>query len=101
MAKDQYAMQDPTKQYPGPKFPAQWQSEPGLAKDMSPKPDHGEETYRCSGRLTGRKAVVTGGRAGQVSRTCTHIPIFVLLASQESSYVTAEAYGVTGGHHLP
>jgi NAD(P)-dependent dehydrogenase (short-subunit alcohol dehydrogenase family) len=64
MAKDQYSMQDPTKQYPGPKFPKQTQPEPGLAKKMDPKPDHGEESYKGSGRLAGRKAIVTGGDSG-------------------------------------
>jgi NAD(P)-dependent dehydrogenase (short-subunit alcohol dehydrogenase family) len=62
--KNQHTMQDPTKQYPGPKFPKQTQSEPGLAKKMSPKPDHGEETYEGSGKLKGRKAIVTGGDSG-------------------------------------
>ena len=38
--KNQYAMQDPTKQYPQPKFKDQSQSAPGLARDMDPKPDH-------------------------------------------------------------
>jgi NAD(P)-dependent dehydrogenase (short-subunit alcohol dehydrogenase family) len=57
-------MQDPTKQYPKPQFPKQSQKEPGLAKAMEPKPDHGEETYEGSGRLLGRKALVTGGDSG-------------------------------------
>ena len=37
---------------------------PGLARRMDPAPDHGEESYRGSGRLTGRKALVTGGDSG-------------------------------------
>lgn len=61
---DQYTMQDPLKQYPQPDFKKQTQPEPGLAKEMTPKPDHGEETYRGSGRLEGRKAIVTGGDSG-------------------------------------
>jgi NAD(P)-dependent dehydrogenase (short-subunit alcohol dehydrogenase family) len=61
---DQFTMQDPTVQYPRPKFPKQKQDEPGLAKEMTPKPDHGEESYKGSGRLKGRKAVVTGGDSG-------------------------------------
>jgi NAD(P)-dependent dehydrogenase (short-subunit alcohol dehydrogenase family) len=65
MVKDnQHEMQDPTKQYPGPKFPKQTQPEPGLAKKMTPKPDHGEESYKGSGKLKGRKAIVTGGDSG-------------------------------------
>jgi NAD(P)-dependent dehydrogenase (short-subunit alcohol dehydrogenase family) len=61
---DQYTFQDPTKQYPRPTFPKQTQSEPGLAKDMDPKPDHGETSYKGAGRLTGRKALVTGADSG-------------------------------------
>ena len=57
-------MQDPVTQYPQPPFPKQHQNEPGLAQDMSPKPDHGEESYRGSGRLKGRKALVTGADSG-------------------------------------
>jgi hypothetical protein len=62
--KDQFTMQDPLAQYPRPKFPKQTQDEPGLAQDMTPKPDHGELSYKGLGRLKGRKAVVTGGDSG-------------------------------------
>ncbi len=62
--KNQYAMQDPTKQYPQPKFEDQPQSAPGLARDMKPKPDHGEDSYRGFGRLEGRRAVITGADSG-------------------------------------
>ncbi len=62
--KNQYAMQDPTKQYPQPKFEEQPQSAPGLARDMKPKPDHGEESYRGFGRLDGRRAIITGADSG-------------------------------------
>ena len=64
MTKNQYAMQDPVKQYPQPNFPKQPQSAPGLAQDMSPKPDHGEESYKGFGRLAGRKALITGADSG-------------------------------------
>lgn len=64
MATDQHTPQDPTKQYPGPKFPAEQQPAPGLASEMELKPDHGESTYRGSGRLEGRKAIVTGADSG-------------------------------------
>ena len=46
---------------PLPDFPAQEQPFPGLAAAMDPRPDHGESSYRGSGRLAGRKALVTGG----------------------------------------
>ena len=61
---NQYAMQDPTKQYPQPKFDEQPQSAPGLARDMDPKPDHGETSYRGFGRLAGRRALITGADSG-------------------------------------
>ena len=57
-------MQDPREQYPKPPFPKQPQAAPGLAKKMTPEPDHGETSYRGSGRLAGRKALITGGDSG-------------------------------------
>jgi NAD(P)-dependent dehydrogenase (short-subunit alcohol dehydrogenase family) len=61
---NQYTKTNPVTQYPSPKFPAQTQPEPGLAKKMIPKPDHGEESYKGLGRLKGRKALVTGADSG-------------------------------------
>src|SRR6202789_3164458 len=55
---------DPRTKYPEPPFPEQRQPWPGLASKMQPRPDHGEKTYRGSGRLTGRKALITGGDSG-------------------------------------
>lgn len=60
----QYTFQNPVTQYPHPPFPKQKQPEPGLAKKMNPKPDHGEETYVGKQRLWGRKALVTGADSG-------------------------------------
>lgn len=61
---DQYTMQDPTKQYPVMDIPEQTQPEPGLDAKLEPKADHGEQTYRGTGRLQGRKALITGGDSG-------------------------------------
>jgi len=61
---DQYMMQDPTKQYPQLKIPEQRQDEPGLDAKLQPQADHGEETYRGSDRLKGRKALITGADSG-------------------------------------
>jgi NAD(P)-dependent dehydrogenase (short-subunit alcohol dehydrogenase family) len=58
------AMQDPRTKYPKPPFPEQTQSWPGLARDMKPKPDHGETSYRGANRLSGRRALITGGDSG-------------------------------------
>lgn len=57
-------LEDPTTKYPRPPFKPQSQPWPGLARDMDPKPDHGEKSYKGSGRLTGRKALITGGDSG-------------------------------------
>lgn len=51
-------------QYPTPPFPDQQQSMPGYTRKMVPVPDHGEKTYRGSGRLEGKKAVITGADSG-------------------------------------
>ncbi|VXC55438.1 SDR family oxidoreductase [Aeromicrobium sp. 9AM] len=45
-------------------FPRQQQEPPGLTGDMQPLPDHGEDSYQGSGRLEGRKALITGGDSG-------------------------------------
>src|SRR5690242_1873120 len=50
---------DPVTQYPRPPFPPQRQDPPGLAGKMDPQPDHGETSYKGSGRLAGRKALLT------------------------------------------
>lgn len=55
---------DPRELYPKPPFERQPQDPPGLASKMVPRPDHGEESYRGSGRLSGRKALITGGDSG-------------------------------------
>jgi len=55
---------DPTTKYPQPPFNKQTQPFPGLAGKMEPIPDHGEESYIGSGRLKGRKALITGGDSG-------------------------------------
>ena len=57
-------MEGPRSKYAKPPFRKQTQPWPGLARDMDPKPDHGETSYRGSGRLAGRKALITGGDFG-------------------------------------
>jgi NAD(P)-dependent dehydrogenase (short-subunit alcohol dehydrogenase family) len=57
-------IEDPRSKYPRPPFPEQHQAWPGLASKMQPVPDHGEKSYRGSGRLVGRKALITGGDSG-------------------------------------
>lgn len=57
-------LQDPTAKYPKPPFNGQSQPWPGLASKMDPRPDHGEQSYKGSDRLKGRKALITGGDSG-------------------------------------
>ncbi len=57
-------LQDPATKYPKPPFKGQSQPWPGLASKMEPQPDHGEKSYKGSGRLLGRKALITGGDSG-------------------------------------
>lgn len=61
---DRLSIQDPRDQYQKPPFPRQPQPMPGLAAKMNPVPDHGEDSYRGSGKLSGRKALITGGDSG-------------------------------------
>ena len=57
-------LRNPRDAYPKPPFKRQKQDPPGLASKMEPRPDHGEKSYKGSGRLTGRKALITGGDSG-------------------------------------
>ena len=63
-------LQDPTTKYPRPPFEEQTQPWPGLASKMNPRPDHGETSYKGSGRLKGRKALITGGDSGMGRASC-------------------------------
>jgi NAD(P)-dependent dehydrogenase (short-subunit alcohol dehydrogenase family) len=64
MMNDVATLLDPISRFPKPPFPKQTQPWPGLVRDMQPRPDHGERDYRGSGRLAGRKALITGGDSG-------------------------------------
>lgn len=55
---------DPRPLHPKPPFKSQPQPWPGLQSKMDPVPDCGENTYKGSGRLMGRKALITGGDSG-------------------------------------
>ncbi|WP_422388497.1 SDR family oxidoreductase [Bradyrhizobium symbiodeficiens] len=60
----EHSLVDPVSRYPKPPFKKQSQPWPGLAGKMEPRPDHGETSYKGSGRLAGRKALITGGDSG-------------------------------------
>src|ERR1700710_1560538 len=57
-------LRNPREMSPKPPFKKQKQDPPGLASKMEPRPDHGEKSYKGFGRLTGRKALITGGDSG-------------------------------------
>lgn len=57
-------MQDPREKYPKPPYSDKSQPAPGVESQLNPKADHGEQSYKGSGKLSGRKAVITGGDSG-------------------------------------
>jgi hypothetical protein len=61
---NEQALENPADKYPRPPYKKQSQPWPGLASKMDPRPDHGESSYKGSGRLVGRKALITGGDSG-------------------------------------
>ena len=65
MQEQNTTLQDPQDKYRKPPFSQQSsQDVPGTEKEMTPKADHGEKSYRGSGKLTGRRALITGGDSG-------------------------------------
>ncbi|ALE93796.1 oxidoreductase [Arthrobacter alpinus] len=64
MSEDQYTFQNPVSRFPSISPPKQDQAEPGLDRDLEPQTDRGEDSYRGTGRLTGRKALITGADSG-------------------------------------
>lgn len=55
---------DPVTKYPQPPYPKQKQEMPGLETNMDPRPDHGEDSYKGSGKLKDKVALITGGDSG-------------------------------------
>ena len=145
-------LQNPLDMYPKPPYKVKKQTPPGSDEDMNPKADHGETSYKGAGKLTGRKAIITGADSGigraiqnftavlgqlwaekgirvncvapgpvwtplipstmppeevekfgeqtpmkRAGQPVELAPAYVLLASQESSYMTASTIQVTGG----
>lgn len=56
--------ENPLEKFPKSPYPEQQQTEPGVETEMDPKPDHGETSYRGSGKLAGKKTIITGGDSG-------------------------------------
>ncbi len=105
MSEDQHTQQDPTQQYQQPNYPEQTQMDqhPGLEQEMGPQPDYGYETYRGSGRLEGKKAVITGGDSGigravalAFAREGADVVISYLSEEEPDAQETAEAVQEAG-----
>jgi len=64
MENNQDAANNPAEKYPKPPFPKQDQPTPGTEDRLQPQADHGEESYKGSGKLAGKKAIITGGDSG-------------------------------------
>src|SRR3954451_20023865 len=56
--------EDPREKQPKPPYPSQQQEPPRLESEMDPLPDYGEKSYKGSGKLTSKAAVITGGDSG-------------------------------------
>jgi NAD(P)-dependent dehydrogenase (short-subunit alcohol dehydrogenase family) len=104
MTQDQYAQQDPRSEYPRPGHQeGRQQAHPGSDEQMGPKPDHGEDSYRGCGRLTDRKAVITGGDSGigravavAFAREGADVLLSYLAEEQQDAERTAEVVRAAG-----
>lgn len=103
-------LKDPREKYPKPPFKSQSQPWPGLASKMEPKPDHGEESYIGSGRLKGRRALITGGDSGMgravaiaFAREGADVVINYFPAEEEDALEVIDLIRKTGqkGHAIP
>ena len=97
------ANEDPTTKYVSDGFPKQEQDQPGLTGATDPRPDHGEDTYQGSGKLTGKRALITGGDSGigravaiAYAREGADVAISYLPEEQEDAEETAELIRTAG-----
>jgi len=97
------ANEDPTTKYFSDGFPKQEQDQPGLTGATDPRPDHGEDTYQGSGKLSGKRALITGGDSGigravaiAYAREGADVAISYLPDEQEDAEETAELIRAAG-----
>ncbi|GGC52636.1 NAD(P)-dependent oxidoreductase [Siccirubricoccus deserti] len=102
------SLEDPRTAYPRPPFKRQTQDWPGLASRMDPKPDHGETSYIGSGRLAGRKALLTGGDSGigraaaiAFAREGADVAINYLSAEEEDAREVVQLIRAAGRKAVP
>ncbi len=98
---------DPRTKYWSGTFPWQDQEQPGMTEETMPEPDHGEMTYRGSGRLTGLCALITGGDSGigravaiAYAREGAKVAISYLSEEQEDAEATAALVRQAGSEAL-
>ncbi len=101
---------DPRARYPKISPPQQRQPEPGLDSELDPTADHGEQTYQGSGRLKGRRALITGADSGigaavaiAFAREGAHVCMSYLPSEREDAERIAQAASDDEAmvHHLP
>lgn len=87
---------DPRHKYHSEGFAKQEQDQPGLTPATDPRPDHGEDSYIGSGKLTGKRALITGGDSGigravaiAYARECADVAIAYLPEEQGDAEDTA------------
>jgi hypothetical protein len=76
--------------YPRPPYPSQQQPMPGSTSAMKPRPDHGEESYKGSGRLAGKKAVITGGDSGRVGKSGSPYAVATMRGRHDGCFMAGE-----------
>ena len=103
MTTDQHDPADPTSKHPQPDTDTPDMTPPGLTADMPDRPDHGENTYRGSGKLTGRRAIITGGDSGigravalAFAREGAHVLISYLVDEEQDAQQTVQLIQAAG-----